>query len=206
MRHSASVSFNYDMHHDVIKWKRFPNKMALWEGNSPIVGAFPHKILIMRSFEFFLFLTWSRCRTKQSSCRWFESSWVVRFVWCHCSGLYVCVYIHTHALTYIYTNTCILLNCYGPYNGADHGPYNGWCPQDYVPKIICWNSKLKEYSPMKRHVRFYHFVFGWMHIKYMYFQTSNISHALEGNEIVDHSDVVGASPVGAAPTTPSFST
>ena len=27
-----------------------------------------------------------------------------------------------------------------------------------------------------------------------------------GNEILDHSDVVGASPVGAAPTTSSFST
>ena len=29
---------------------------------------------------------------------------------------------------------------------------------------------------------------------------------LVGNKIVDHSDVVGASPVGAAPTTSSFST
>ena len=29
---------------------------------------------------------------------------------------------------------------------------------------------------------------------------------LVGNWIVDHSDVVGASPVGAAPTTSSFST
>ena len=35
---------------------------------------------------------------------------------------------------------------------------------------------------------------------------SNISHTLVGNKIVDHSDVVGASPVGAAPTTSSFST
>ena len=35
---------------------------------------------------------------------------------------------------------------------------------------------------------------------------SNISRTLVGNEIVDHSDVVGASPVGAAPTTSSFST
>ena len=33
-----------------------------------------------------------------------------------------------------------------------------------------------------------------------------ISHTLIGNEIVDPSDVVGASPVGAAPTTSSFST
>ena len=37
-----------------------------------------------------------------------------------------------------------------------------------------------------------------------YSKTSNISHTL-GNKIVDHSDVVGASPVGAAPTTSSFS-
>ena len=37
-------------------------------------------------------------------------------------------------------------------------------------------------------------------------QTSNIIRTLEGNQIVDHSDVVGASPVGAAPTTSSFST
>ena len=38
-----------------------------------------------------------------------------------------------------------------------------------------------------------------------YHQTSNISWILVGNKIVYHSDVVGASPVGAAPTTPSFS-
>ena len=39
-----------------------------------------------------------------------------------------------------------------------------------------------------------------------YNKISNISHTLAGNNIVDHSDVVGASPVGAAPTTSSFST
>ena len=39
-----------------------------------------------------------------------------------------------------------------------------------------------------------------------YRKTSNISRTLVGNKIVDHSDVVGASPVGAAPTTSSFST
>ena len=37
-------------------------------------------------------------------------------------------------------------------------------------------------------------------------KTSNISRTLVGNKIVDNSDVVGASPVGAAPTTSSFST
>ena len=39
-----------------------------------------------------------------------------------------------------------------------------------------------------------------------YRKTSNISRTLVGNKIVDKSDVVGASPVGAAPTTSSFST
>ena len=38
-----------------------------------------------------------------------------------------------------------------------------------------------------------------------YRQISNISRTLY-NKIVDHSDAVGASPVGAAPTTSSFST
>ena len=39
-----------------------------------------------------------------------------------------------------------------------------------------------------------------------YRQVSNIKYTLVGNKIVDHSDVVGAAPVGAAPTTSSFST
>ena len=42
--------------------------------------------------------------------------------------------------------------------------------------------------------------------KYTYRKTSNIRRTLVGNKIVDHSDVVGASPVGAAPTTSSLST
>ena len=39
-----------------------------------------------------------------------------------------------------------------------------------------------------------------------YHQTSNIGRTSVGNKIVDHSDVVGASPVSTAPTTSSFST
>ena len=39
-----------------------------------------------------------------------------------------------------------------------------------------------------------------------YRKTSNISRISVGNTIVDNSDVVGALPVGAAPTTSSFST
>ena len=40
----------------------------------------------------------------------------------------------------------------------------------------------------------------------IYHEVSNISRTLVDNKIVDHSDVVGAAPVGAAPTTSSFST
>ena len=39
-----------------------------------------------------------------------------------------------------------------------------------------------------------------------YRKISNIIRTLVGHKIVDHSDVVGASPVGAAPTTSSLST
>ena len=39
-----------------------------------------------------------------------------------------------------------------------------------------------------------------------YRKVFNIRRTLVGNKIVDHSDVVGASPVGAAPTSSSFST
>ena len=50
----------------------------------------------------------------------------------------------------------------------------------------------------------------WGHVDrdvcHHYRQVSNISRTLVGNKIVDHSDVVGASPVGAAPITFSFST
>ena len=44
------------------------------------------------------------------------------------------------------------------------------------------------------------------HDKMEYRQVSNIRRTALGNKIVDHSDVVGASPVGAAPTASSFST
>ena len=39
-----------------------------------------------------------------------------------------------------------------------------------------------------------------------YCKTSNMSRTLLYNKIVDHSDVVEASPVGAAPTTSSYLT
>ena len=40
----------------------------------------------------------------------------------------------------------------------------------------------------------------------IYRKISDIRRTLVGNKILDHSDVVGASPIGVAPTTSSFST
>ena len=45
-----------------------------------------------------------------------------------------------------------------------------------------------------------------MEILTNYRKVSNIGRTLVSNKIVDHSDAVEASPVGAAPTTSSFST
>ena len=57
------------------------------------------------------------------------------------------------------------------------------------------------YVSIERYLMYIHVV-----LHYYYHQTSSISHTSVGNKIVDHSDVVGAAPVGAAPTTSSFST
>ena len=43
-------------------------------------------------------------------------------------------------------------------------------------------------------------------VNMVYRQNFNMSGIVVGNEIVDHSDVVGASPVGVASTKPSVST
>ena len=45
-----------------------------------------------------------------------------------------------------------------------------------------------------------------MQDKAIYRKVSNIRRTRVGKKNVDHSDIVGASPVGAAPTTSSFST
>ena len=60
-------------------------------------------------------------------------------------------------------------------------------------------STSREWIPLK--------IFGgFQFIFYDYHKTSNISRTLVGNIIVDNSDVVGASPIGAAPTPSSLST
>ena len=78
--------------------------------------------------------------------------------------------------------------------------------------LTSWASRALIYLISLGHIfmDYYHYVHLWKgptgHLLQAYRQVSNIRRTLVGNEIVDHSDVVGASPVGAAPTTSSFST
>ena len=50
-----------------------------------------------------------------------------------------------------------------------------------------------------------HYIYPWHEFENYYRESSNIRRTLVANKVVDHSDVVGASAVGAAPTTSSFS-
>ena len=67
-----------------------------------------------------------------------------------------------------------------------------------------WKRQIKKKKKKKITVTDKSHQWNWKIITYR--QVSNISCTLVGNKIVDHSDVIGASLVGAAPTTSSFST
>ena len=96
--------------------------------------------------------------------------------------------------------------------GADQRKYQSSMPLAFVMRIHRWPVN----SPHKKAINAENLSIWWSHHivkmsdnwlgKYGYRQVSNIRHSLEDNKVVDHSDVVGASPVGAAPTTSSFST
>ena len=89
--------------------------------------------------------------------------------------------------------------------------WNAWNELKYASVTYCRHIK-HEYLGINTHST------SWISITSMklnpshlterneYHKTSNISRTLVGNKIVDHSDVVGASPVSAAPTTSLFLT
>ena len=73
-----------------------------------------------------------------------------------------------------------------------------WWEQNKNSAIfLFWRKKCRQNRSQSHIFRSFFMAYG---------QIPNIRHTLIGNKFVDHSDVVGASPVGAAPTTPSFST
>ena len=84
-----------------------------------------------------------------------------------------------------------------------------WCG---ICKVLLWdNDQQWHYSVVKQILHWIwttmeHWLIKQVQPDTDYRQIFNIRCTLTGNKIVDHSDVVGASPVGAAPTTSSFST
>ena len=72
---------------------------------------------------------------------------------------------------------------------------------------LIWSIHEEHYNQSKTCKSGESYLYEWLNIVfYIYRQISNIGRALVGSKIVNHSDVVGALPVGAAPTTSSFST
>ena len=76
---------------------------------------------------------------------------------------------------------------------------------EYMNSILSISKKAQSYIKTRYGVILQNSLKGCIEI-HSYRQVSDISRTLVGNKIVDHSDVVGASPVGAAPPTSSFST
>ena len=74
----------------------------------------------------------------------------------------------------------------------------------YLCIYVYWCIDHHGFQPLRNTTKNNNFLWRGMHRTYC--QISNIRWTLVGNEIVDHSVVVRASPVGAAPTTSSFST
>ena len=83
------------------------------------------------------------------------------------------------------------------YRQWNYGAINEEC--DWVPQYICSRIIVVSFFLLLLIIILFY-------TSPTYRQACNISRTLECNKIVDHSDVVGASPVGAAPTTSSFST
>ena len=108
-------------------------------------------------------------------------------------------HIHICTLISIYMKTpqphSPIINGRGQF--LDQSLWPCWMLGGIPPSITVWGVIMPHY--------------GWLVLpyvlqKHIYCQVSNIRHTLVGNTAVDHSDVVGASPVGTAPTTSSFST
>ena len=150
----------------------------------------PYKRPVMQSFDV---LFHRKVVETHSSCWWFETPWrsCDVTVWIYtevsrekrylCTRLTKSIHITRYSMT---IKLCLAkifserIGLLGRISWVAWGPFH-W---QRLTKIMTWISN------------------------YTYRQVSNTRRTLVGNYIVDHSDVVGTSPVGAAPTTSSFST
>ena len=102
---------------------------------------------------------------------------------------------------------CCWRPCWFKHHSFNHkGDHRGWRSWEITFMYRWVKHWITMWPQSHKHNITVHFVPTLILIPKMYRQVSNISHTWEGNKIVDHSDAVGASPVGAAPTTSSLST
>ena len=99
--------------------------------------------------------------------------------------------------------------CFSSYIGFKHTICSFLLPHNLIFTVL--QSRTKQYLSSQKCTTLYFEIMCFLqmcsyHPIWTYHQTSNIRCTLVGNKIVDHSDVVGASPVGAAPTTSSLMT
>ena len=161
----------------------FSALLALCVGNSPVADEFPSQRPVTRSFDVFFDLRLNTRLSKQSRRRWFEAA--PHPLWRQCN-------VNNMMAEFVEII---------PRRGW--GYHGWWWPGDARGQSFSSHDvdlDFPEYSERStRNV-------DPLAFDRNYCQTVNISSALVGNKTVDHSHVLRASPVGAAPTKPSFST
>ena len=154
----------------------FSTLLALCAGNSPVTSEFPAQRPATRSLDVFSDLRLNKRLSKQSWGWWFET--LSSSLWRHCN-----VIARLKAILY---------------NSHQREDCNGIQIQIQSHYHMICNSRLffsgrrQRRLQEGRHIRMLLRIRGNR-------QTSNKRRILVGNKIVDHSDVVGTSPVGAAP-------
>ena len=177
-------------HDDVTKWKHFPCwLLALCEGNPPVTGGFPSQRPVTRSFDVFLDLRLNNRLSKQSR----RQTILLCFI---CSSFAIVI----TTLKTKSSHNAILFPLAAPWVVITTTPV-----PPVATKLVLWQLSVfsVDSSNLFSHIMWGYFtgtgsivsLSQWYHLKYR--KTSNISRTLVGNKIVDNSDVVGASPVGA---------
>ena len=180
------------LHDDVNKCQHFPRYWPFVRGIHPSPVVPLTKASYAQLWCVFFYLRLNKRLSKQTRRRWFGTS--PRSLWRHCNV---------------------------PNQQFISGTYQARKQKSYLSKSYCGQislfTKIRHDAKLRANI----FRSQWMMCMLSegnrclpllyggplhYRKTSSISRTLVGSKIVDNSDVVGASPVGAAPTTSSFST
>ena len=136
---------------------------------------------------------------------------IIREVWRNTYSIYKCAVQEAsywrHLVPRTWLATCAMTMC--GLSCMSQWRFLWWNPSCACPLTVACQTILIHFPWANEEAAFGNTttIVNWGgHLIMYYPQTSNISCTLVGNNTVDHSDVVGASPLGAAPTTSSFST